>query len=552
VCDVAVAVVFALRVPEAAAGRGRAVSDSAITFVVLGVVVVLFVWNRFPPEIVALGAAIALYTAGVLDSNQVFAGFGDPVVPFLAGLFVISEGLDASGVTGWAGQQLISHAGSRSRLVVALLVFVAILGALITPNGAVAALLPMAVLVALRIGRAPSQLLMPLAFGASAGSLLVLTGSPVNLLVSEASAAAVPGGGFGFFAFAVAGVPLVIGAVAAGALLGSRLLPAREPGTMTADLSRHARTLAQQYDLDQRILRGDEVSAGLLSRESGVAEVVIPPRSELVGETAFAGMVTSSGDLIVLAIQRAGQNLEDGRTELREGDTLLLRGSWGALDENLEGPEVLVVDPPDAVRRQAVPLGPGSKRAIAVLVGTVVLLATGVVPAAVASVLGACAMVVLGVVTVEKAYRSISWTTVVLIGAMIAVSTAVTDTGAARQLADALVDIVGGAGSYALLSGLFVLTATLGQLISNTATALIVIPIAVSAANQLDVSPRPVLMSVAVAAAASFLTPVATPANLMIMGPGGYRFGDYWKLGLVLMALFFAVSVFLVPVVWTF
>jgi di/tricarboxylate transporter len=170
----------------------------------------------------------------------------------------------------------------------------------------------------------------------------------------------------------------------------------------------------------------------------------------------------------------------------------------------------------------------------------------------VASVLGAGAMVVWGVLTVEQAYRSISWTTVVLIGAMIAVSTAVTDTGAARQIADALVDVVGGAGSYALLAGLFVLTAVLGQLISNTATALIVIPIAVSAANQLDVSPRPVLMSVAVAAAASFLTPVATPANLMIMGPGGYRFGDYWKLGLVLMALFFAVSVFLVPVVWKF
>ncbi|MBV9000297.1 MAG: hypothetical protein JO304_14640, partial [Solirubrobacterales bacterium] len=457
-------------------------SDSAITFVVLGVVVVLFVWNRVAPEIVALGAAIALYATGVLDSNEVFAGFGDPVVPFLAGLFVISEGLDASGVTGWAGQQLISRAGSRSRLVIALLAFVAVLSALITPNGAVAALLPMAVLVALRIRRAPSQLLMPLAFAASAGSLLVLTGSPVNLLVSEASAAAVPGGGFGFFAFAVAGVPLVIGAVAAGALLGPRFLPARQPGTMTADLSRHARTLAQQYDLDQHILRGDEVTAGLLSRESGVAEVVIPPRSELVGETVSPGTVTNSGDLIVLAIQRAGQNVDDGKTEVREGDTLLLAGSWGALDENLERPEVLVVDPPDAVRRQAVPLGPGSKRAIAVLAGTVALLATGVVPAAVASVLGACAMVVLGVVTVEKAYRSISWTTVVLIGAMIAVSTAVKDTGAARQIADALVDVVGGAGPYALLCGLFVLTATLGQLISNTATALIVIPIAVSAA----------------------------------------------------------------------
>jgi Na+/H+ antiporter NhaD/arsenite permease-like protein len=196
------------------------VSDSAISFVVVAVVVVLFVWNRVPPEIVALGAAIALYAAGVLDANQVFAGFGDPVV--LAGLFVISEGLDASGVTGWAGQQLISRAGSRSRLVVLLLAFVAVLSALITVNGAVAALLPMAVLVALRIDSPPSQLLMPLAFAASAGSLLVLTGTPVNLLVSEASAAA-GHGGFGFFAFAVVGVPLVIGAIAVGARCSVRV-----------------------------------------------------------------------------------------------------------------------------------------------------------------------------------------------------------------------------------------------------------------------------------------------------------------------------------------
>jgi di/tricarboxylate transporter len=170
----------------------------------------------------------------------------------------------------------------------------------------------------------------------------------------------------------------------------------RHPRALTADLSRHARTLAQQYHIDDRVLRRHDISAALLSRDSGVAEVVIPPRSELVGERFFRGMVTSSGDLIVLAIQRAGHDLEDRETVLKVGDTLLLGGSWGALDENLEGPEVLVVDSPELVRRQAVPLGPGSKRAILVLAGTVVLLATGVVPAAIASVLGACAMVMTG------------------------------------------------------------------------------------------------------------------------------------------------------------
>jgi di/tricarboxylate transporter len=182
----------------------------------------------------------------------------------------------------------------------------------------------------------------------------------------------------------------------------------------------------------------------------------------------------------------------------------------------------------------------------------VVLLATGAVPSAVAGALAACAMIVLGVLTVEQAQRGVSWTTVVLVGGMIPLSTAMVQSGAAGLLAERLVDIVGDAGPYALLTGLFVLTALLGQLISNMATALIVIPIALSAAAEMDVSAKPVLMAVTVSAAASFLTPVATPANLMVMGPGGYRFTDYWKLGLPMLALFGVVAVLLVPVFWSF
>ena len=161
-------------------------------------------------------------------------------------------------------------------------------------------------------------------------------------------------------------------------------------------------------------------------------------------------------------------------------------------------------------------------------------------------------MVLLRVVSVDGAYRAINWTTVVLVAGMIPLSTAMTATGAADLVADTLVGVVRSAGPYALLAGLFVITAVMGQLISNMATALIVIPIAVAAALDLGVSPQPVLMSVTVAAAAAFLTPVATPVNMMVMGPGGYRFGDYWKLGLPLLLLFFAVAVFVVPVFWAF
>src|SRR3954462_3345132 len=135
---------------------------------------------------------------------------------------------------------------------------------------------------------------------------------------------------------------------------------------------------------------------------------------------------------------------------------------------------------------------------------------------------------------------------------MFSLSTAMVASGAAGKLADQLVAIVGDAGPHALLLGLFVLTAVLGQLISNMATALIVIPIALSAAADMNLAAKPLLMAVTVSAAASFLTPVATPANLMVMGPGGYRFGDYWKLGLPLMALFGVVAVLIVPVFWSF
>jgi di/tricarboxylate transporter len=198
-----------------------------------------------------------------------------------------------------------------------------------------------------------------------------------------------------------------------------------------------------------------------------------------------------------------------------------------------------------------VPLGLGTKRVLAILAGLIVALTLGVPPAA-AGLLAAGAVVLSGVLTIEQAYRGIQWTTVILVAGMIPLATAMTESGAAKRLADGLVELVGDLGPRALLLGLVLLVFALGQLISNTATVLIVIPIALSAAADLDVSAKPVLMAVCVAGAAAFLTPVATPANLMVMEPGGYRFSDYWKLGLPLLVLFGLVAVLLVPVIWTF
>ncbi len=601
--------------------------DIAITFAVIVAVVILFIGTKVPVEVVAIGATLTLWATGVLRLDQVMAGFGDPTVIFIASLFVVSEALDATGVTSWVGQRLIAWAGDgRARLLVLMMLIVALLTALISVNGAVAALLPVVVVMAVRLGRAPSQLLMPLVFFSHAGSLLALTGTPVHVLIVEASRDA-GAGGFGYFDFALVGIPVLAGVTAIVVLFGERLLPDRTPATLPADLSMHARTLVEEYALrtglfrlrvrpgsslvglredaidlaaypglsivgveafterrdrgakvigddDILVVRGlsDEVAAlanehdlamrsedtsddlakALIDRRSGLAEVVIPPRSPLIGSSMFVGGVSASGDLMLLAVHRGDSEVGPGPVLLQAGDTLLIQGTWDALDTRLARPDVLVVDTPEAIRRQAVPMGPRSREAVLVLALMVVLLATGVVPAVVAGLLAAGAMILLRVVSIQGAYRGINWTTVVLVGAMIPISTAMVQSGAAEQIANLLVETVGDLGPYALLAGMFAITAVFGQLISNTATALIMIPIAVSAAAGLGISVQPVLMSLTVAAAAALLTPVATPVNLMVMAPGGYRFGDYWKLGLPLLLVFFVGSVLLVPVFWPF
>lgn len=513
------------------------------TLLILGLAIVAFVSNRVPLGVVAIGVSLALYFTGVLTLPEALAGFGDPTVLFIAALFVVSESLDASGVTAWAGQVVIGRAGTRpARLLVVIAFLVAGVAALISVNGATAALLPLVVVVAARAGIASSKLLIPLAFAASAGSLLLLTGTPVNIIVSDFAAS---GGGrpFGFFEFALVGVPVVLGTVVI-LVFGRGVLPNRASALMPVDLVRHARVLRDQYSLS--------LETGLIVGPStGVTEVVIAPRSPLIGSRVCAGMTTPDGDLVVLAARRGDDLLRGGEFVVQAGDALLLQGAWDDLSRHSEEPGVLVVDHPEHLRR-SVPLGSGAKRALGVLAAMVILLATGLVPPAVAALLAACALVLSRAVTPKQAYHSISWTTVVLVAGMIPLSTAFLQTGTADLLAELLLGALGGAGPHIALLALCLITVVLGQLISNTATVLIVAPIALAVAAAMQVSVQPFMMALTVAGAAAFLTPIATPANLMVMEPAGYRFGDYWRLGLPLVALFLAVAVLYVPLIWPF
>jgi di/tricarboxylate transporter len=500
--------------------------------------------------------------------------------------------------------------------------------ATISVNGTVAALLPLCVVVSVRLNIPTSQLLLPMCFATHGSAMLTLIGAPLNVIASNITMEAGLGP-IGFFEFAVAGVPMFAGTIVIILLTRKWLLPHKSGGSLPPDLSQHARTLVEQYRLedglhrlrvrasspytgasrdaivlegyadltlvaiedgatgkplarsniadgDILLVRGDAQSAGrlatdmhlafraegnestdkladtLFNRGSGLAEVVIPPRSKLVGETVFRGMAALDGNLIVLAVQRGGEDLGSRPTVLAVGDHLLLQGTWQALDKQLGDPQVLVVDSPDVVRRQAVPLGLGAKEAIAVLVLLVILLATGWVPGAIAALVCAVLMVLLGVVTIPQAYKGIDWNTCFLIGGMIPLGAAMTQTGAAQLIADTLISALGGAGPRALLAGLFVAALVLGCVISNTATALLFFPIAIATAHEMGVSPLPFVVGLAIASHAALLTPVATPVNLMVMGPGAYRFIDYTKFGLPIACWWLLVALFIVPLYWHF
>lgn len=594
-------------------------SDSAIIFAIVITVVVLFIWGRLPVMLVALMVPLALFFSGILPLEQVFAGFGSPVVIFIASLFIVAAGLEASGIAAWVCQWLSRAVGdSPLRLSLLTMLIVALLSPLVSQSGAVAALMPVAMLMSLRLREAPSRFLMPLAFTSAAGSLLALTGTAKNVLVSNAAAGA-GYGEFGFFEFAWVGIPLLAGTLLIVTLAGRKLLPDRRPATLPGDFGQHAETLTTQYGVagsarvftldaasplvgqphdaargtpgvsllsvsgaggnfaagDALVLSGsaealeaftahhalvarDEaetsVAEMLFNRNSGLAEVVVKPRSKLIGQTLLPGMVTESGRFVVVAVQRQGEPIggEGAAVPLQAGDHLLIQGSWAALKTVTTDPDVLVVDRPDEVRRQAVPLGPGSGVMLAILAAMVLVLALGLLPASVGVLLAAMAVIGAGILTVPQAYRAIDWNTVVLVGSMLPLATAMYVTGVATKIADQLVAATGGGSPALLLAGLFVFTALLGQVISNTATTMIIIPIAVTAAGELGISVKPVLMSLNVGASAAFLTPVATTSNLIVMGPGGYRFGDYWKLGAAMMVLYFAVAVFWVPLVWRF
>jgi di/tricarboxylate transporter len=289
--------------------------------------------------------------------------------------------------------------------------------------------------------------------------------------------------------------------------------------------------------------------ADLLSQEIGIAEVLLTPRSSYIGSVVAEGGITN---LMVLGIRR-GDTLIPSTEALQSGDALLVRGTWQVIGRLAdEERDFVVVGRPEVLARQVAQLNSRSVIALSALGAMVVLMVSGAVPIVIAALLAAGAMIVGGCLTTTQAYRAVSWSAVVLIGAMIPMAVALESTGGAQWIADRLVDAVGGAGPRTLLAGIMIVGLASSQVISNTATAVLLSPIVITIAAELGIDPHPLMMGLAVAASTAFLAPIATAPNLLVMTPGGYRFRDYPRVGAPLSGLFLIVAVALIPIIWSY
>ncbi len=289
----------------------------------------------------------------------------------------------------------------------------------------------------------------------------------------------------------------------------------------------------------------------LLTQEIGVAEVIVAPRSDYGGLKLAESQIGEKFDVQVITLRRGDKVLPRKESELRFGDTLLVRGRWSAIERlRAESHNFVVVGEPDALSKQVVQLTPRSYIALATLLGMIVLMVFSIIPTVIAVLLAAVVLLLTGCLSIESAYRAINWQTVVLIAATLPLSTAMQITGGAELLANTLVNTVGAIGPLALMAGVFLLTAGLSQVMSNTATTVLVAPIVLTAALTLGVEPEAMMMMVAAGAASAFLTPIASPTNTLVFEAGGYSWGDYAKVGLPLLLLVLAVSLLVAPLVW--
>lgn len=583
-----------------------------LAFLILGGMMLLFIWGRLRYDVVAMIALLASLAAGTVDPKKAFAGFSDDIVIIVGSALVVSQAVARAGVIesllGWVAQRV-----TRIRWQLTLLVAsVTLLSALVKNIGALAMLMPAALKMARRSNASPAVFLMPMSFGSLLGGLITLVGTSPNIIVSRVREDMM-GQPFGMFDYAPVGLGLsLVGLIflrfgyrliprdrRAGATLGEAVdiadynteaevppdsraagwtvgefVKASEGAVVVTGMMRGSRrravtlpeTVIEVGDtlflrgepdaLERAIAKAGMTLAGqdrslvtdLPAEQRGVIEAVVTADASLAGQAAGRIALHDVHGINLIAISRAGHRMTErlGDTRLAAGDVVVVQGPLDILPDRMRELGLL------PLAERPIRLGSMHKGLMPVIILTAAMAATaaGLVPVAVAFFAAATLVIVTGSISPREAYDHVEWPILIMLGALIPVSEALQTTGGTDLIAAWLSETARGLPPWGALALIMVAAMAVTPFLNNAATVLVMAPIAAIFAGDLGLRPEAFLMAVAVGAGCDFLTPIGHQCNTLVMGPGGYRFGDYARLGAPLSLLVVLVGVPLILAVW--
>lgn len=586
--------------------------DQAVLFALFGAVFGLLLWGRWRYDLVAFAALMAGVVLGVVPAGEAFAGFGHPATLVVALVLIVSAGLVRSGAVFLITRTLVDSARGLGAHIALMGGVGAVLSAFMNNVAALALLMPVDIQTARKAGRAPGLSLMPLSFATILGGMATLIGTPPNIIIAAIREETL-GEPFRMFDFAPVGGAAALAGLAFVALIGWRLIPAREnaAGASEAQLAPYIAelTVGEESDLigkrlgelDEEAEKADVAILGLIrdgKRRYGrsvaailregdalvieaepealdefrsalkldfadaarqekltaagegleLLELVVPETARIRGRSAQAIGLSWRQSAVLLGISRQGRRITHHirQTKIEAGDILLLLCPRGRSADVADWLGCL----PLAARGLSVTANDKTWAAIGLFAAAVVAASVGLLYLPVALGLVAVGYVLLKILPVAEIYDHVEWPVVVLLGSMIPLGAALDASGGTALIAGALITLTEGLPAWAVLTVLMVVTMTLSDVLNNTATAIVAAPVGIQMAETLGVSPDPFLMAVAVAASAAFLTPIGHKNNTLVLGPGGYRFGDYWRMGLPLEVLVIAVSIPSILIFW--